>query len=214
MSIKLELQVCPTMPRLIPDTDFNIKLKVLSKNIEHTASFIERGASAFQIDHFVAPDGYRLLKLNNKHQYRMVTTGDNPETVYLVELRPRKDIVFNHECCTQIKVWSSFAEKHRIAVSNLPRMFFKHLIEQYNIVVTDEEQTADSRRFWETMLSWALDSGFYVYASDGTQEIRPLFLIKDMDDFLVNWSLKYWGASPDSHQHLLIVISQLGINHN
>ncbi|MEX6158693.1 hypothetical protein [Providencia manganoxydans] len=142
MSIKLELQVCSTMLRLIPDTDFNIKLKVLSKNIEHTVSFIERGISPFQIDHFAVPDSYRLLKLNNKHQYRMVTTGDNPETVNLVELKFRKDIVFNHECCTQIKVWRSFAEKHRVAVSNLPRMFFKCLIEQYHIVITDEEQTS------------------------------------------------------------------------
>lgn len=211
MSVKLELQVCTKMPKLIPDTDFNIKLKVVSKNIEHTALFIESGTIQYDLSGFIAPEGYRLLKSNRKHHYRLVTEGDNPETVYLVELIFRQDIIFLQECCTQVKVWRSFADKHRDAVANLPRAFFKQLVDKYNIVVTDEEQTADGRRFWETMISWAFDVGFLVYAPDGSQELRPLFLIYDMEDFLVNWSLKYWGNSPDEHQHLLIVISNIEI---
>lgn len=32
-----------SMPYLIPDADFNAKLKIHSKNIEHTKEFLEQG---------------------------------------------------------------------------------------------------------------------------------------------------------------------------
>lgn len=34
------------------------------------------------------------------------------------------------------------------------------------------------------MISWALAAGFYVYASDGGEPERPLFVIQDMESFL------------------------------
>ena len=36
----------------------------------------------------------------------------------------------------------------------------------------------------EVMISWALAAGFYVYASDGGEPERPLFVIQDMESFL------------------------------
>ncbi|REF26211.1 hypothetical protein BDD26_0818 [Xenorhabdus cabanillasii] len=196
------------MPRLISDADFNKKLKMPSKNIAHTKQFIEEGVADYVLPGFAVQHGYRLVKPLKKDQYRLIATGDEPETVYLVELRFRKDIVFNKTTCTQIKVWRSTSIEHKGAVNDLPRTFFFNLLEQHNIVVTDEEQTGDGRRFWETMLSWAFGTGFHVYASDGPQMDSPLTAIANMREFHEEWGDFYWGEDPDVHTHRLVVISK------
>ncbi|PHM69576.1 hypothetical protein [Xenorhabdus sp. KJ12.1] len=201
-------QVNKKMPRLIPDADFNKKLKMPSKNIDHTKQFLEEGVTDYVLPGLAIQHGYRLVKSLKKEQYRLIATGDEPETVYLVELRFRQDIVFGKTTCTQIKVWRSTSIEHRGAVIDLPRAFFSNLLEQHSIVVTDEEQTGDGRRFWETMISWAFGTGLYVYASDGTQMDRPLTQIADMREFHEEWSDFCWGEDPDVHTHLLVVISK------
>ncbi|MEX6156049.1 hypothetical protein AB6G46_24350 [Providencia hangzhouensis] len=84
-----------SMPYVIPDTDadFNTKLKAPEKNIDYTKTFLESGVTDFSLPGF-APHGYRLVKALNKDQYRLIAIGDEPETVYLVELRFRNDIVY------------------------------------------------------------------------------------------------------------------------
>ncbi|MBA5823098.1 hypothetical protein F9877_17360, partial [Morganella morganii] len=37
--------------------------------------------------------------------------------------------------------------------------------------------------FFFFFISWALAAGFYVYASDGGEPERPLFVIQDMESF-------------------------------
>lgn len=130
----------PIMPYLIPDADFNLKLSLLDKNVEHTKSFIEKGVIDFHLPEATIPNGYRFVKALNKDEYRMVTTeSGQPETVYAVKLLFRNDLVLNKETCTQIMVWRTLSFKHQIAASSLPRVFFKHLLNSYSIVVTDEE---------------------------------------------------------------------------
>ncbi|MRE42040.1 hypothetical protein GIJ60_24930, partial [Klebsiella quasipneumoniae] len=51
-----------SMPYLIPDADFNAKLKLPAKNIEHTIQFITQGVKDISLDGFEIPTGYRLVK--------------------------------------------------------------------------------------------------------------------------------------------------------
>ncbi|MEX6205036.1 hypothetical protein AB6G29_23740 [Providencia hangzhouensis] len=198
-----------SMPYVIPDTDadFNTKLKAPEKNIDYTKTFLESGVTDFSLPGFITPHGYRLVKALNKDQYRLIAIGDEPETVYLVELRFRNDIVYGKTTCTQIKVWRTISTKHNPAVKELPRTFFADLLKKHSIVVSDEEQTGDGKRFWESMIDWAMSSGYYVYASDGTQEDRPLTKISSMNEFYDKWDRFCWGNNQEIHTHRLAVIS-------
>nr|WP_228029633.1 hypothetical protein [Pectobacterium carotovorum]AKG47496.1 hypothetical protein pA_00056 [Pectobacterium carotovorum] len=198
-----------TMPYVIPDTDadFNTKLKAPEKNIDYTRLFLQSGVEDFVLPGFVTPHGYRFVKSKTDDQYRLIAMGENPETVYLVQLRFRNDIVYGKTTCTQIKVWRTISAKHNEVVHNLPRTFFTNLLKKHSIVVSDEEQTGDGKRFWETMIDWAMSSGFYVYVSDGTEEDRPLSKITDMGEFYDKWDDFCWGNDREVHTHRLAVIS-------
>ena len=189
------------------DVDFDV-LKIPSKNIAHTQFFLEEeGVENFFLPGYITPHGYRLVKALKRDQYRLIATGYTPETVYLVALRFRDDIVYGRTTCTQIKVWRTVSSLHDSAVRDLPRTFFANLLKNYSIVVTDEEQTSDGKRFWGTMIVWAFQSGFHVYISDGTQIDRPLTEIRNMDEFYQQWGSFCWGSDRDVHTHRLVVIS-------
>ncbi len=197
-----------SMPYLIPDADFNVKLKIHSKNIDHTKEFLEKGVEDFVLPEYSIPDGYRFVKSLKRNQYRLISTTNAPETVYLVELIFREDIIFSKTTCTQVKVWRTVSEEHDIATRYLPRYFFSYLLKTYSIVVSDEEQTGAGKRFWETMIDWAFTAHLNVYISDGTEENRPLTVVKDTDDLYENWDAFCWGKDRDTHTHRLLVISK------
>ncbi|WP_273803060.1 hypothetical protein [Providencia rettgeri] len=196
------------MPRKISGTEFNQKLRITRRNVEDTLHFLTEGVSEFVLPNFVLPEGYRLVKSRKKEQYRLIAEGEKPETVYLVELRFRQDIVIGKTTCTQVKVWRTFAPDHKATIKDLPERFFVYLLNTYNIMVTDEEQTEDGQRFWENMINWAFFNHYFVYASNGEEEERPLARIANMEDFYLNWMDVYWGKDKDIHPHKLVVISQ------
>lgn len=198
-----------SMPKIIDKAGFDKKLHIPSKNKEHTAAFVENGVQTFDLPRYVVPHGYKFLKSLNKDQYRLIAeSGEGSETVYLVELRFRKDIIFGKTTCTQIKVWRTREPEHRNAIRDLPRTFFQNLLEVHSIVVTDEEQTMDGKGFWADMILWAFSQKYHVYASDGGEMDRPLTLIKDTEDFYNHWDEFCWGFDADVHTHRLVVISK------
>lgn len=197
-----------SMPYLIEDADFNHKLRISEKNVEHTAAFLENGAKDFVLPDFVIPHGYRFVKSLKQDQYRLITTDDQSETVYAVKLIFRKDIVVDKETCTQIMVWRTFSPEHQEAVSDFPRRFFRFLLDNYRIIVTDEEQTGDGKRFWQIMIAWSISVGYHVYVSDGGEVDRPLTAVASMDELLEKWDTFCWGTDAELHRHRLIVISK------
>ncbi|MCT8351520.1 hypothetical protein [Photorhabdus kayaii] len=204
-----DYKVKEKMPVLIPEADFDIKLNMTEKNVEHTQAFIERGVKDFSLPGLVTPYGYRLLTSVSGNQYRLVTDVDMPETVYAVKLEFMEHIVPSKKTCTQILVRRTVLPQHDGAVRGLPQEFFKFFLERYSIIVSDSEQTLDGRRFWERMIAWAISiNGYHVYVSDGTKEERPLNLITSWDDFYVTWANYCWGHDKDYHYHRLFVISK------
>ncbi|MDI9091568.1 hypothetical protein [Providencia rettgeri] len=197
------------MPRKISGAEFNQKLRITSSNIVNTQCFLTKGVIDFSLPGFDIPEGYRLVKSLRKQQYRLIANGEKPETIYLVELKFRQDIVMGKTTCTQIKVWRSTVHQYIEIIKELPRKFFVYLLNSYCIMVTNEEQTDAGQRFWETMISRAFDKKYYVYASNSEEEDRPLSLIKDMDDFYLNWVDLYWGKDIEFHTHRLVVISKM-----
>ncbi|MCF6686033.1 hypothetical protein [Raoultella ornithinolytica] len=197
------------MPYIIPEADFDRKLNMSEKNVTHTEGYIAKGVQDFTLPGFTTPYGYRLVKSLRDDHYRLITDSENPETVYAVKLVFREDIVETRKSCTQILVWRTPQAIHDRAVHGLPQLFFAYFLENYAIVVSDEQQTLDGRRFWERMISWAITTdGYHVYVSDGTKEERPLSFMTSWDDFYSAWADFCWGNDQDIHTHRLLVISK------
>ncbi|VFS47799.1 Uncharacterised protein [Budvicia aquatica] len=105
-------------------------------------------------------------------------------------------------------VWRSLRGIYDDAVRGLAKAFFVYFLDQYQIVISDSEQTAAGRRFWELRITWALETpDYHVYVSDGSQEERPLTRIHTMSDFFDVWSDFCYGHDSDCHSHRLLVIS-------
>ncbi|MBA5202188.1 hypothetical protein H2Y57_00530 [Pectobacterium aroidearum] len=204
-----KLTVNHLMPLNIHDAGFNAKLNVTEKNVEHTTDFLQKGVGDFSLPGYTTPHGYRLLKSRSDEHYRLVTDTEIPETVYAVRLEFMDCIIPDRKSCTQIMVWRTVQPQYRSAVNGLPQRFFQYFLENYSIVISDSEQTADGRRFWEGMIAWAIQtSGYHVYVSDGTEEDRPLTFMTSWDDFYTTWADFCWGDDRDCHLHRLLVISK------
>ncbi|MFP1739787.1 hypothetical protein [Lonsdalea quercina] len=203
-----EVSASGKMPLEIDAAGFDNKLSMTDKNIEHTENFISKGVTEFNLSGFIVPHGYKLLRSRSQDQYRLVTDGSVPETVYAVKLSFLDNIIPARKTCTQIMVWRTIQPQHEHAVHGLPQKFFRYFLSVYSIVVSDSEQTKEGRRFWERMIAWAMkENGYQVYVSDGTKEERPITLMTSWDDFYGVWAQFCWGSDKDCHPHRLLVIS-------
>lgn len=203
------------MPLLINEADFNLKLRVMGKNIDHTKEFLEKGTVSFELPSYEVPEGYRFVKARNSDQYRLITKmpDGSPITVYVVEVVFHHEITYPRRSCTQIMVWRTTDPRHDKAVRGLPQQFFSYLLNEHDIVVSDEEQTGAGRRFWHVMLEWAFAQGYHIYIADGTYNQNfLLYSVKDMDEFFERWDPFAWGHDRDVHSHRRAVISKLALD--
>ncbi|KAB7715720.1 hypothetical protein GBN32_00335 [Plesiomonas shigelloides] len=203
------------MPLLINEADFNLKLQVMGKNIDHTKEFLAKGTAPFVLPGYVVPIGYQFVKARTSDQYRLITylPDGSPITVYVVEVEFHEQITHPRRSCTQIMVWRTTDSRHDKAVRGLPQHFFSYLLDEHDIVVSDEEQTGAGRRFWHVMLDWAFSQGYHIYIADGTyDENFLLYQVKNMDEFFEKWDPFAWGKDKEVHLHRRAVISKSMLN--
>ncbi len=194
-------------PRLISDADFNRKLNAPDRNREHTQVFLAKGVEPFSLPGYVPPVGYRLVMSLDGKQCRLLK---DDITAYAVKIVTGKFVVPGKQHCTQVMVWRTFIAEHQAALNGLAKLIFAWLLETYEIVVSDNEQTADGRRFWEYRISEAIaDPEYEVMIWDGTKEDDELQRITSEAEFVSKWSPYAWGTDPEIHQHRLLVISKI-----
>lgn len=161
------------------------------------------------------PPGYELFRVNNRLTHENITQDHfelalintlTNEVVYYNRVISQNDVYLNYMPVTQILIWRSPKPMHRPALRDLPgKIFTQYLLEKYNVIITDRNQTRDGQTFWLTRLYEALDAGCHVYAYDMiTCELRH---IRDQDTVGANvdW---LWGDE-DNHQNRLAIISKL-----
>ncbi|SQC91950.1 Uncharacterised protein [Cedecea neteri] len=171
-------------PLKIDSADFSKNLGMYSRNSEHTEQFLASGIEDYHIDGYVPPANYSLVKSLFEDQYRIVTTDEGkPYTAYAVKLVHHREITYPHSAVTQVMVWRTPSSRHYSAIQGFAKLFFRHLLDITNIVVSDSEQTGDGQRFWLDMLDWAYNSGYSLYVADGTEgEDWPKFPITSLDE--------------------------------
>lgn len=204
------MRVNNVSPFLIDSADFSRKLGLYSKNEEHTAQFLSRGVEDYFLEGFVLPPGFRLVKSLTEDQFRIVTTAtEKPYTAYAVKLIHHNEITYPKKATTQVMVWRTTSSIYDPIVRGFPQMFFKHILDTSNIVVSDSEQTGDGQRFWLRMLDWAFNNKYQLYVADGTEgEDWPKHRIDNLNDLESHWLEFAWGKDKDVHTHRRLIISK------
>lgn len=197
-------------PLMIDSADFSQKLGLISRNVEHTEAFLARGTVDFQLPGFILPVGYQLLKSRVSDEYRLVTTEEGkPYTAYAVKLKFHKEITFPHSAATQVMVWRTPRAVHQRVISGFPQLFFQWVLSEYDIVVSDSEQTGDGQRFWLRMIDWAFSMNYQISVADGTVgEEWELTPVKSYAELEERWIAFAWGHDSHVHPHRRLVIGK------
>lgn len=191
------------MPFLIDDVDFSDLLKKPSTNKQTAKSFLAKYPRDYTIDDFDVPQGFRLVSVKSEKSIRLIDIRDRvePRIVYAVDIILTGEII-NNRFCTQVMVWASPTNEDMLI--GLPRKVFNHFLAKYIIVVSDDEQTADGKRFWERRISNAFVDGNHVYYIDNEHSRE----IQSVDEFFESFESIGWGKT-ESHKERVFAISKI-----
>ncbi|MBV7264124.1 hypothetical protein KCG43_19105 [Photobacterium sp. WH24] len=212
------------MPQLIPDDDtagFDMKLTTSASNKIETNVFLKNGPSAFAVPGYVVPHGYRLLIGAEKPAAEgmeqticLVADGQEPETVYKVKMLVRNapNAYLASKNCTQLIVWRTFDPRHRAVVTGFPRTIFNHLLDSHDIMITDEQQTSDGKRFWMERIADAISVPeqfvYYIDLDNLDDSLVPkIESIDTYDEFVDSYVSVGWG-NDDNYRSRVFMISK------
>lgn len=144
-----------------------------------------------EIEGLILPDGYDIIRINDlvsdnefiewdiplsnhplaniqksfpkKSQIALVSYLEQ-KVIYYNRLIINYDIALNCKPITQVLLWRTSDPRYRHVVRGLAeKVFFDYLLNNYNIIFSDNYQTIYGQRFWETCLLQAIDDGLYTY---------------------------------------------------
>jgi hypothetical protein len=202
------------MPRLIPLAEFAKKLESFERNVSEASYFLEQGTAEYPVASIALPKGYRLLCSSKDHKGKLgenqikirLVHGD--EIAYAVNLNVLEGIV-NGKHCTQVMVWRSLDDKHEDALTGFARKMFEHFIEKYVVIVSDDEQTVDGRRFWQGRILNAFSKKMFVYFTDMNEldedKDNIVVQIETAEEFTAKWYDHGWGESEEFKDRLFVI---------
>ncbi|MGR6831326.1 hypothetical protein [Aliivibrio wodanis] len=210
------------MPQLI-EAGFDMKLTTPSSNKEETAAFLNAKPKAFALPDFAVPAGYQLVASNPaKNQDGEIQTicliysgGDVAETVYKVKMivRSEPNQYLAVKNCTQLIVWRQAAGPHGLVLSGFARTIFNFLLRSHNIMITDEQQTADGKRFWLDRMgeSFAIIDRkvYYINLDQLDNDMTPIVEhIESFDELMENYVPQGWGVDEEHKNRAFIISTQ------
>ncbi|OCQ54162.1 hypothetical protein Ppb6_00473 [Photorhabdus australis subsp. thailandensis] len=166
-----------------------------------------------QINGLALAPGYRMVRVDGRlsdrisqSHFELALVNDvSKEVAYYNRVVIQPDAVLNCLPVTQVLVWRTLKRKHRTVLHELAgQVFFCYLLEHYNVIVSDMNQTHDGISFWQSRMYDALAYKMYVYAYDMiTCELRKI----QSEDDIGYQEVWLWG-DPDHYQHRLAIISK------
>ncbi|EYU15845.1 MULTISPECIES: hypothetical protein [Photorhabdus] len=166
-----------------------------------------------QIKGLLLSPGYRMVRVDGRFgnrisqsHFELALVNDvSKEVAYYNRVVIQPDVVLNCRPVTQILVWRILKREHRTVLHELAgKVFFDYLLEHYNVIVSDMNQTHDGISFWQARMYDALAYNMHVYAYDMiTCELRKILTQNDVSR-QESW---LWG-DPEHHQNRLAIISK------
>lgn len=159
------------MPTIIGEPAFAKRFNDLEQNKVDTEQFLLKGTKSFDFPGFVCPAGARFVMANYGTQFRLIMdTEDTPITIFMTRLESGSHITDSHKGMMEVEVWRDYHLGYEDIVKSLPGDFIRHLLQTFTSLVSDSSMTVPAIKYWKGLISWALESGYYVYAADGYRE--------------------------------------------
>ena len=202
------------MPMLVSEGKTKEIFKHLGLTSENTAIYSELISSnpidiGTSID-LPVPGGYRFIRVDNRissELFELALVSDTDKYVaYYNKVDLRDDLYLGHHRVTQVLIWRTSIPKYDNAIRGLPAaVFFEYLLRNYTVIVSDNEQTGNGMRFWQSRIYEALDLNSYIYRYHLLDcHLEP---IKNSDD-LERMQNVIWGSDAD-HVNQLVVLSSI-----
>ena len=156
------------------------------------------------------PAGYRFIRVDNRissELFELALVSDTDKYVaYYNKIDLRDDLYLGRHRVTQVLIWRTSIPKYDNAIRGLPAaVFFEYLLRNYTVIVSDNEQTGNGMRFWQSRIYEALDLNSYIYRYHLLDcHLEP---IKNSDD-LERMQNVIWGSDVD-HVNQLVVLSSI-----
>lgn len=155
------------------------------------------------------PPGYRLLRIDPApgtaiHEFEIALLNDVEQTVVYynrVSVTGISDL--NCRPATQMLVWRSQNALHQMVLRDLAKnIFFNYILEHYDVILSDNNQTAEGKFFWQRQMSQALAYNIHVYYYQMmTAELQPIADQAALD----NLEDKLWAEEDDKQYHLALI---------
>lgn len=165
-----------------------------------------------EIAGLILPPGYRLVRVDSRidipqiHFELAVLNDVTKEVIYYNRVVTHNDKELNCRPVSQVLVWRTRKPQHAVILAGLPgKLFFSYLIERYDVVISDVNQTNEGMSFWLARMYEAIEYKFNVYAYDVMSgELKSIGEEDDVGKYH-SW---LWG-DPDSYMHRLAIISKV-----
>ncbi|MDD2817130.1 MAG: hypothetical protein PHP00_15595 [Thiotrichaceae bacterium] len=186
-----------------------------------------------QIEGLILPDGYDIIRINNfvsdhemmakesaislsnhpladiqksfpkKSQIALVSHLEE-KVVYYNKLIINYDIALSCKPVTQVLLWRTSDPRYRNVVRGLAeKVFFDYLLNNYDIIFSDNYQSIYGQRFWETCLLQAIDDGLYTYM----YEQMSAKLVRLTRELFESKKVEIWGDE-EKFAWILAIISK------
>lgn len=182
---------------------------------ENNLTLYSAFARGYQIDikGVILSPGYRIVRVDNRlldkirqEHFEIAVINDVSEDVaYYNRVVIQPDAHLNCRPVTQVLVWRTQKPKHRKELHELAgAIFLNYLLEKYDVIVSDMNQTHEGMSFWQARMYDALGYGLNVYAYDMMScELHKLI----NDDDVGRYETWLWGDL-EHFQNRLAIISK------
>lgn len=208
------------MPRsLIDAAKVNQVFAHLSENVDNRALYIKLACGneiTSQIPEATLSPGYRIVRVDNRlagtidqQHFEIALVNDITEEVaYYNRVLIQPDTFLNCRPVTQVLVWRTQKREHRAVLHQLAgTIFFSYLLDKYDVIVSDMNQTHDGMSFWQARMYDALAYGLKLYGYDMIScELREI----KTEDEIGKQEQWLWG-DPEHYQNRLAIISKVAL---
>lgn len=153
--------------------------------------------------------GYRLVRVD----HRIRPNGDEFEVALLNDVefsvvyynKVMISVITDLNCrpATQNLVWRSPNAQHSAVLRDVAqKVFFNYILERYDVILSDNQQTGEGKFFWQRQMSNAIAFGLHVYYYQMmSAQLQPI----ETQDALNNLEDQLWSEHDDQQYHLALI---------
>lgn len=153
--------------------------------------------------------GYRLLRIDQRlgasnDLFEIALINDVDKTVvYYNKVMVSNIVDLNCRPATQNLVWRSPNAQHAVVLRDVAqKVFFNYILNNYDVILSDNQQTGEGKFFWQRQMSTALSLGLHVYYYQMmTANLQPII----DQNALNNLEDEIWSESDEQEYHLALI---------